>query len=95
MIEQTKLSRLQRQILVISFLSGGRIAMLTLRRRIYGETLNARKEKSNASSLARAVTRLSERGLTRRHYVGGMALTKSGAILAVELTTNPITKKGK
>lgn len=89
-----KLSKLQRGILTVALLSGGRIQTRDARRLIYGETQNEKVEQSRATSLSRAASRLVARGLTQRHFTGLISLTPKGAILAAHLLQHQTNSTG-
>ena len=90
---QKKLSQLQKNILRIALARGGRVETWYVRDAIFGRTFNERAEQTQASTIARAVSRLNARGLTRRHYVGGIALTEQGAVIAAQLIQNQTKEK--
>lgn len=87
-----KLSRLQKNVLRVALLRGGRVETWDVREALYGRTLNERLAQSQMSSVSRAVSRLNGRGLTERHFAGLITLTRAGAILAAELVKK---SKGK
>ena len=84
---QSKLSKLQKRILLIAFARGGRVTTQAVRLAIFGAQRNLRVEQTQASVIARSATRLVGRGLLRRPMPGLVILTPNGVLYATRFAT--------